>query len=87
MNKRQITLKNMIDAGIIPHVVDSTRIWSQNEDEIPFHWGDIEVLGYGRSVREADAHGDVFAIHRQYIGPNMINLNGNVLSNGMWSNT
>lgn len=86
MNKRQLTLKNMIDAGIIPTVIDSTSIWKENEDDIPFHWGDIEVIGYGKTFREGDKDGDVIDVHRQYTGPNKINLEGTgEMSMGMWS--
>ena len=86
MNKRQTTLKNMIDSGVIPRIVDATRIWNHNEDEIPFHWGDIEVLGYGKTFREGDRDGDMIECHRQYTGPNKINLDGTgEMSYGMWS--
>ena len=86
MNKRQLTLKNMIDAGIIPHIMDATHIWSREEDEIPFHWGDIEVLGYGKTFREGNRDGDNIECYRQYTGPNKIVLEGTgEMTMGMWS--
>ena len=86
MNKRQTTLKNMIDSGIIPRVVDSTYIWHGSDEEIPFHWGDVEVIGYGKTFREGDRDGDNVECHRQYTGPNKIFLEGTgEMSSGMWS--
>jgi hypothetical protein len=85
MNKRLLTLKNMIDCGIIPHVIDATSI-SFNAKEIPFHWGDIEEIGYGKTSRQADRDGDIIEISRQYTGPNVIYLIGHgEMKTGDWS--
>jgi hypothetical protein len=89
MNKRLLTLKNMIDSGIIPHVIDATSISgyvNYARKDIPFHWGDIEDIGYGKTSRQADRDGDIIEISRHYTGPNVIYLIGHgEMKTGDWS--
>jgi len=68
INARQRRLRNMIETGWVPRVVDATRIWHPDPGRIPFHWGDLEVLGYGYTIRLLGA-GDEGTVTRHYTGP------------------
>lgn len=72
MNKRQLRLKNMIDSGGTPLIINATFI--SGIGDIPFHWGDLEKIGYGYTKRAFNVHGDKIAIDRYYTGPNEIHL-------------
>jgi hypothetical protein len=74
LNKRQILLQGLIDAGLQPEIVDASFIHSANFNEIPFHWGDLEVLGYGITARQYNSMYDKTLLSRKYIGPNSIKL-------------
>jgi hypothetical protein len=71
LNPRQICLKHLIDSGATPTIVDATFIYDSNEANIPFHWGDIEQLGYGSTSR-AYCSTDNIVITRNYHGPGQI---------------
>ena len=72
MNVRQLRLKNMIDSGNVPMIIDATSIGSKGD--VPFHWGDIEEIGYGRTKRIFDKRGEKVSVDRYYTGPGMIYL-------------
>jgi len=72
MNIRQLRLKNLIDSGGTPLIINATFIGGKND--IPFHWGDIESIGYGYTKRVFNEHGDKIAIDRYYTGPGEIHL-------------
>lgn len=72
MNIRQLRLKNLIDSGGTPNIIDATTIGSIGE--VPFHWGDIESIGYGYSKKVFDTRGDKISVDRYYTGPGEINL-------------
>lgn len=74
LNMRQLRLKNMIELGNMPEVVDATFIYNQDESKIPFHWNDIEILDYGYTRRQYDLVSDKVLIHRYYTGPGPIKL-------------
>ena len=74
MNIRQIRLKNMIDSGNVPVVVDASMIWNEDETKIPFHWGDLEAIGYGSTSRYYDRMHDELLLTRYYKGPGEIRL-------------
>lgn len=71
LNARQIRLKEEILSNKVPEVVDCSGIWSTNEESIPYHWGDIEDLGYGKTKRAYDGSNE---LTRFYSGPNSIKL-------------
>lgn len=71
MNVRQLRLKNMIDSGNIPVICDATFIYDKIEENIPFHWGDLEVIGYGSTYRYYDFRGEKY-LTRHYTGPGEI---------------
>jgi hypothetical protein len=72
MNKRQLRLKNMIDSGGTPLIINATFI--SGVGDIPFHWGDIEKIGYGHTKRIFDKRGEKASIDRYYTGSGMIML-------------
>jgi hypothetical protein len=74
MNIRQLRLKNMIDSGNVPNVKDATGIWDEDETKIPFHWGDLEIIGYGYTTRYFDERRDEKLLTRHYTGPGVICL-------------
>lgn len=74
MNERQKRLKESIDNNMSPIVVDATFIHNINENDIPFHWGDIEAIGYGSTSRYYDPQYDEIEISRNYTGPHTIVL-------------
>lgn len=76
MNLRQQRLQNMIACGNVPVVQDSTVILDEVESAIPFHWGDIEALGWGFTVRhELRTHANrIPKVTRHYTGPGTILL-------------
>lgn len=74
MNIRQLRLKNMIDSGNVPTVIDASVIAGQDEESIPFHWGDLEVLGYGKTARHWAYRDTELIITRTYTGPGSIML-------------
>ena len=74
LNKRQILLQGLIDGCLQPEIVDASFIHHENFNEIPFHWGDLEVIGYGVTGRHYDPMYDDSNLSRKYIGPNSINL-------------
>lgn len=83
MNLRQLRLKNMIDLGQIPKVIDATGIWDKDENKIPFHWGDLEVIGYGTTTRYYDEQNDQMLLTRHYNGPGKIVLHpGHIMVKG-----
>lgn len=84
LNTRQLRLKNMLEFGNIPEVVDATFISNIDESQIPFHWHDIEQLNYGYSTRYYDWSTDQVLISRCYTGPNAIRLmpQNKILKNG-----
>lgn len=81
LNARQKLLKEMIDGEWYPRVVDATSIWDKDEDNIPFHWGDIENIGYGFTSRYIDRMGNKY-LTRHYNGPNPIFLGGKKMVKG-----
>ena len=74
LNMRQLRLKNMIELGNIPEVVDATIIYNEDESKIPFHWYDIECLNYGHTTKQYDYDKNEMLISRYYTGPNSIKL-------------
>lgn len=85
LNARQLRLKEDIHSNKIPEVLDISAIWDTNESSIPYHWGDIEDIGYGRTRRSCDRDGNLY-ISRFYDGPGSIKLapHGIVLKKGMF---
>lgn len=78
LNERQLKLKRSIDDGNIPKIVDATSIWYRDESRIPYHWGDIEAIGYGVTKRSTDRLGNMY-LTRHYTGPEPIILETTVM--------
>ena len=72
-NPRLVQIKNMINMGQTPVIVDATYIGHQDPDQIPLHWGDIEALGWGHTTRKFDRMGNK-TVTRHYTGPGTITL-------------
>lgn len=70
LNQRQIDLKSRIERGETPHVIDASVIYYPNECDIPFHWGDIEALGFGYTTRQY--YDNEKELYRHYTGPGSI---------------
>ena len=64
----------MIDSGNIPTIIDVSFIYNENEKDIPFHWGDLEIIGYAQTSRYFDHTGSKY-LTRHYTGPGIIKLN------------
>ena len=73
MNARRLRLQNMIQEGHVPVVFDASVMNNNDESQIPFHWGDIEAIGYGFTSRKTDRWGGG-SIKRTYTGPGKIKL-------------
>lgn len=83
MNLRQLRLKNMIDSDNIPTVIDASIIYNPDESKIPFHWGDLEAIGYGKTSRYYSKMYDEMIVTRYYNGPGKIKLNpGGIMAKG-----
>ena len=72
MNLRQQRLKNLIDSGGIPLIINATFI--SEVGDMPFHWGDIEKIGYGHTKRFFDKRVEKTSIDRYYTGAGSIML-------------
>jgi hypothetical protein len=74
LSERQVELKKLIDDGAVPTILNASSIWYKDNVVVPYHWGDIETLGYGRTVRRFDREGEKVGIDRYYTGPQRIVL-------------